>query len=125
MPGFGPTKVNLKLLLFLANFIVIALSIAGCSTHRVKERISYWESETGRYLPQGSTLQQAEEFFSSRGSKLMCCMRSPPQIPEAHYVLERKIGYALWMEYDVAVLVIVSDDQRVQSVKVQRWGVGL
>jgi hypothetical protein len=76
-------------------------------------------------LPPGSTLQQANEFFSSRGSSLRCCVRSPPQIPQAYYVLEHNVGFFLLTTYDVAVLVTLSDTDKVQSVKVQRWGVGL
>jgi hypothetical protein len=109
----------------LAIVFTVALSGAGCSTHRVKERMAYWETESSRYLPPGSTLQQAKDFFSSRGSSLLCCLRSPPQIPQAYYVLEHDVGFFLLTSYSVAVLVTLSDTDKVESVKVQRWGVGL
>jgi hypothetical protein len=106
-----------------ATFTLIAF-LAACSTVAVNQRVAYWQGETERYLSSSSTLAQAEEFFVARGLKLVCCVSQPPG-PAHHYALERSVGQLLWTEYHVAVLVELTDTQRVRSVRVERWGIGL
>ena len=55
---------------------------------------------------------------------MKCCTRQPPG-PEYHYMSERSVGRVLWTEYDVAVLVQFSAENKVVDVKFERWGVGL
>ena len=74
-------------------------------------------------LPLGSSLSEAQAFFSARGTTLLCCVRMPPQA-ERHYVLERRLGQGFMREYDLAVLVEFSPAGHVASLSVQRWGVG-
>lgn len=104
--------------------IVLLISAAGCTTARVDDRMAYWRAETERFLPVGATMQQANEFFHSHGLELTCCV-SGPQLDHAHMALERKAGRLLWTEYDVAILVDFSASQKVENVRIQRWGVGL
>jgi hypothetical protein len=90
----------------------------------VDRRVAYWKAETASGLPIGSTKEQAEAFFAARGAKLTCCV-TEPGVAKYYLVSERKVGYALWTEYDVVVLVELSPTGDVTSVSVQRWGVGL
>jgi hypothetical protein len=98
--------------------------LAGCSTTAVDARMTYWRTETAARLPLGATKAQAEEFFTARGAELKCCVTAPPG-PKFHFINERKVGHGFMMEYDVVVLVQISDADRVESVLVQRWGIGL
>jgi len=86
--------------------------------------MEYWTNETSRNLPPGSTLKQAEEFFSARGLRLSCCI-SGPDIKDAYVATERNVGRVLWTEYDVSIIVDVEKDGRVERTRVLRWGVGL
>jgi len=104
-------------------FLVITL-LSGCSTTAVDTRIHYWEKETSANLPIGSTKLQAQEFFRARGAELNCCVSAPPG-PSYHLMIERKVGHHFLMEYDVVVLVEISSAEKVASISVQRWGVGL
>jgi len=104
--------------------LLLCYLVLGCSTSRVDERIAYWTTQTTAHLPIGASKQQAEEFFSSRGASLQCCTRQPPG-PEYHYAHERNVGRVLWTEYDVAVLVQFSAEDKVVDVRFERWGVGL
>lgn len=103
--------------------MVLALTSAGCTTYKVDQRIAYWQAEVAQGLPMGALKADAEAFFAARGTPLICCVRS--EGPWYHMATERNVGRAIIMEYDVAVLVEIGDDQRVRSVRVQRWGVGL
>jgi hypothetical protein len=97
----------------------------GCSLDRVNERVSYWDAETRAHLPVGTSLADAEQFFATRGLTLTCCVSGPPGAPKYYSATERKVGRLLFTEYDVAILVALGDSQRVESVRVERWGVGL
>ncbi|MFA6443906.1 MAG: hypothetical protein WCV99_16330 [Sterolibacterium sp.] len=97
--------------------------LAGCSTARVDERMAYWKIETDAHLKVGTTRGQAEEFFAARNATLKCCTRQRPG-PDQYFVHERKVGHALWTEYDVAVLVEFSPAGEVSAVRIERWGVG-
>jgi hypothetical protein len=116
-----PQRLRLtQLLYFLA-----ALVVAGCSMDRVNERVAYWDTETHAHLPTGTTLADAKQFFASRGLALTCCVSGPPGAPKYYSAMDRKVGRSLFTEYDVAILVAMNDAQRVETVRVERWGVGL
>ena len=104
---------------------VATLLFQGCTTYLLEEHISYWKTETEKYLPVGSTLQEAQDFFAGRGIELRCCVSAPPEITNAYFALERKVGRVLWTQYDVAILVDVSETQKVERTRVQAWGMGL
>ena len=103
--------------------MAVCLLLAACSTSRVDERMSYWRAEVAGHLPVGTAKPQAEAFFAARGAKLECCVRSSG--PWLHFARERNVGRLLWTEYDVVVEVEFSADEKVASVSVRRWGVGL
>ena len=103
--------------------LLVSALVSACSTSRTDQRIAYWKVETAAHLPMGSPKRQAEDFFSSRGASLTCCMRQPPG-PDYHFAVERHVGSMLWMEYDVAVLVRFSAEGQVNEVKVERWSPG-
>jgi hypothetical protein len=105
-------------------FITILLLLSACSTARVDERLAYWHTETLERLPPGTTLQDAQAFFASRGLKLGCCVSSPPQIVNAYWASEPRVGRSFFMEYGIMILVHLSPDQKVEKVLVQRIGVG-
>jgi hypothetical protein len=106
-----------------ACYLLITL-LSGCATTAVDTRIHYWEKETSANLPIGSSKLQAQEFFKARSAELKCCVSAPPG-PTFHLVHERKVGHGFLMEYDVVVLVEISNTDQVAAVKVQRWGLGL
>jgi hypothetical protein len=87
--------------------------------------MSYWDAETHAHLPAGTSLADAEQFFATRGLTLACCVSGPPGASKYYAATERKVGRFLFTEYDVAILVALSGTQRVESVRVERWGVGL
>jgi hypothetical protein len=103
---------------------IFVMTLTACSTTAVDARMTYWRAETAAQLPLGATKAQAEEFFTARGAELKCCVAAPPG-PKFHFINERKVGHGFMMEYDVVVLVQISDADRVESVLVQRWGIGL
>jgi len=76
------------------------------------------------HLPAGTSLTDAEQFFASRGLSLKCCVQAPPG-PQYHFALERKVGYFVFTQYDVAILVAVDGTQHIKDAHVERWGVGL
>ncbi len=98
--------------------------LAACSTTAVDARMTYWRTETAARLPLGATKAQAEEFFTARGAELKCCVTAPPG-PKFHFINERRVGSGFLMEYDVVVLVEISASDKVTSVSVQRWGIGM
>lgn len=104
--------------------LFLTLLLAGCTTHRVDERILYWQAETSEHLKQGASLVQATNFFKSRGLELKCCINGP-DISNAYLAREKHVGRFLLVEYDVVILVSFSSTKEVEKVKVQRWGVGL
>lgn len=104
--------------------ILVAVLLAGCSTARVDERMSYWRTQTAAQLPAGTPKAQASAFFESRGVPLKCCV-SERRNQWLHFAAERGVGRSLWTTYDVVVLVELSADDRVTDIRVQRWGVGL
>lgn len=108
----------------LLSCILLAASISSCSIAAVNSRTAYWRAETDTHLPIGATKRQAEEFFAARGVELKCCVTAPPG-PTFHFTIERNVGRNFLMEYDVVVLVKISATERVESISVQRWGVGL
>lgn len=103
---------------------VLVLMLTGCSSTAVDARLKYWRTETAAQLPVGVSKRQAEEFFTARGVELKCCVTAPPG-PKLHFVNERKVGNGFMIEYDVVVLVEISAADKVESVSVQRWGIGL
>ena len=103
--------------------LVVGGVVTGCATARVDERIAYWNTEVAANLPIGASRQQAEGFFASRGTALKCCV-TPPNGKNYSLAFEHKVGRMLWMEYDVAVLVLFAPDDKVAEVSVERWGVG-
>jgi hypothetical protein len=101
------------------------LCLWSCTTGRVATRLSYWTSETRDHLPIGTKLPDAERFFEARGLQLRCCVSAEPDLPKSYFAVEHDVGRLLWMQYNVAVLVRISDAGQVESVRVQRWGLGL
>jgi len=104
--------------------IALLVGLSGCSTALVDERIAYWSTSAKESLPPGTTLQEAKNFFASKGLELRCCV-SGPDITDAYFTSERKVGRNFFVEYDVAIIVDITQDQRVERIRVQRWGVGL
>jgi hypothetical protein len=104
--------------------IAVSLALCSCSFGRVTDRMDFWSAATSAHLPPGTPLTDAKNFFSSQGLELKCCVRGP-DIDNAYFARERKVGRSLLVEYDVAILVDVSKDERIERVRVQRWGVGL
>ncbi|MRV76003.1 hypothetical protein GJ700_30245 [Duganella sp. FT92W] len=108
----------------IVSAVVSVLLLAGCSMARVYEREQYWTETTAARLPTGTPLADAKALFAANGLELKCCV-SGPEMTKAFYASERNVGRALIVEYDVVVVVDVSKDDRVEQVRVQRWGVGL
>jgi hypothetical protein len=103
--------------------LVVALTLlSSCTMGRVHDRMSYWTKQTHDNLPSGTSLADAEKFFTAHGLKLACCVLNPDK---QYFALERKVGRFFITEYDVAILVTLSDTQQVAAVEVERWGVGL
>ncbi len=103
--------------------ILVALLLSACSMERVSEREQFWRATTAARLPVGTPLVEAKALFAEHGLELKCCV-SGENMRDAHYAAERNVGRALITEYDVAVIVDVSKDEKVERVRVQRWGVG-
>jgi hypothetical protein len=103
---------------------VLTYAISGCSVSRVDNRVDYWQSISQTKLLPGTPLSEAQELFKAHGLELRCCT-SGPNIKNAYTAIERNVGRKLLVEYDVVVLVDVSPDQKIERVRVQRWGVGL
>ena len=91
---------------------------------RVDERQQYWTTTTAARLPVGTSHADADALFAANKLELKCCV-SGPDITKAYYASEKNVGRALITEYDVVILVDFSKDDRVERVRVQRWGVGL
>ncbi len=66
----------------------------------------------------------ASAVFKAQGVDLRCCT-SGPDFRDAYVAIERKVGRSFLIEYDVAVIVEVAPGEKIQRVRVQRWGVGL
>jgi hypothetical protein len=105
--------------------ILTLLCLWSCTTGRVAMRLSYWTSETRDHLPIGTELPDAERFFEARGLRLRCCVTAEPDVPKSYFAVEHNVGYLLWTEYSVAVLVRISATGQVENVRVERWGFGL
>jgi hypothetical protein len=105
--------------------LVVAVVGAGCSLNRVNERVAYWANETRQQLPLGTSLDDARHFFKARGLALNCCVSGPPGAEKYYFAAQRKVGRVLITEYDVVILVALDSAQRVEAVRVERWGVGL
>ena len=99
--------------------------LSGCSLGRVNDRMTYWTSEANSHLPAGTSLDDAQRFFETHGLHLRCCVSGPPGAARYYYATERKVGRFFFTEYDVAVLVALTPARSVESVRVERWGVGL
>lgn len=112
---------RLLALLMALSFLVV---LTACSTAAVNTRMDYWREAVNQQLPIGASKAQAEAFFAERGAALKCCV-SMSREKNFHYISERKVGYSLFMDYDVVVLVEFSSEEKVTSVKVQSWGIGL
>ena len=105
--------------------LATALVASGCSLGHVNARMAYWMSETKSHLPTGTALADAQSFFEARGLKLVCCVSGPAGAPRYYFALERRVGRFAFTEYNIAVLVALSPAQQVQSVRVERWRIGL
>ncbi|MGY1411078.1 MULTISPECIES: hypothetical protein [unclassified Luteimonas] len=103
--------------------LILLLMLTACDFGRSASRIAYWQSETEKYLPVGISKGDAEKFFHDRGLTLRCCM-SGPNIESAHAARERNIGRHFFMEYEANIIVDFKDD-KVDRVRVMRFGVGL
>jgi hypothetical protein len=103
--------------------VLLAL-LEGCTLGRVNDRVAYWDAETRQHLPSGTALSEAQQFFAARGLTLACCVSGPPGAAEYYFAKEGKVGRFFFTEYDVAVLVALSPSQQVETVRVERWGVG-
>ena len=119
-----PMCLRLARCLRLSLVVLLAL-VEGCTLGRVRDRMAYWDAETRQHLPPGTTLSEAQQFFATRGLALACCVSGPPGAAKYHFAKERKVGRFLFTEYDVAVLVALSPSQQVETVRVERWGMGL
>ena len=104
--------------------LALALPLVACTSYRVDQRLAYWRAETAAHLPVGTNKSEAEAFFAARGVTLRCCVSERPDQP-LHFIREADVGSALWMRYDVVVLVDFAGGPTVARVSVQRWGVGL
>jgi hypothetical protein len=110
---------------FLAGYFgTAALALAGCSMGRVNSRVAYWQKQTEIHVPAGTSLKDAQAFFSSQGLELRCCM-SGPDIQGAYSASERGVGRFGFTEYSVLIVADVSASQVVDRVRVLRIGVGL
>ncbi|MBC3874838.1 hypothetical protein [Undibacterium flavidum] len=110
--------------LFLSVTVLFLLALTACSTAAVNTRMQYWRDEVKLQLPIGTSKRHAEEFFATRGVKLICCV-SMSHDKKFHYINERKVASSLLMDYDVVVLLEISPEETVTSVSVQSWGIGL
>jgi hypothetical protein len=104
--------------------VLMVLLMCACSMGHVYEREQFWTATTAARLPLGTPLTEAKALFAANGLELKCCV-SGDGMNEAYYALERNVGRALITEYDVAVIIEVSKDEKVARVRVQRWGIGL
>jgi hypothetical protein len=110
---------------FFAGYVgAAALILAGCSMGRVNSRVAYWQMQTKVHVPAGTSLKDAQSFFSSRGLDLRCCM-SGPDIRDAYSASERDVGRFGFTEYSVVIVADVSASNVVDRVRVLRIGVGL
>jgi hypothetical protein len=107
------------------SLLVLVALLDGCSLGRVNERMAYWDAKTRQHLPPGTAFSEAQQFFATRGLTLACCVSGPPGAGKYYFAKERKVGRFFFTEYDVAVLVALSASQKVETVRVERWGVGL
>jgi hypothetical protein len=105
--------------------IATGLMLSACSHQNVAKREAYWRSEMDHHLPTGSSLTLAEEFFSQRGLRLVCCVDNLDGTKPKRYALERDVGRSLFMHYDVAILLETTPEENVSRVTVERWGIGL
>jgi len=44
------------------------LALSACANSNLDARLAYWQQETARGLPLGSSLSKAQAFFSARGT---------------------------------------------------------
>jgi hypothetical protein len=105
--------------------LLLTSAISGCSLGRVNQRMLYCEAEIRDHLPIGTPVGEAERFFDARGLKLTCCVSGPRGAPKFYFAKERQVGRFFFTEYDVVILVALSSSQRVESMRVERWGIGL
>ncbi len=110
---------------FTLSLVAVSTVLAACSLGRVNTRVTYWATETRAHLPVGASLDDVRRFFAARGLRMNCCVSAPPGGSRYYFALERKVGRFVFTEYDVAVLIAFTSDERVESVRVERWGVGL
>ena len=104
--------------------LATATLLASCTIGRVDTRMKYWQEQTDKNLPVGTPLADAQAFFTARGLNLRCCVDAEPTILKSWFASEPYVGRLLWMEYSVTVLVKMSPDDRVENVRVERWGAG-
>jgi hypothetical protein len=105
-------------------FGVAAFASVGCSMDRVNSRVTSWQKQIDAHVPAGTSLKDAQAFFSSKGLELRCCM-SGPNIHDAYAASERNVGRFAFTEYSVLIVADVSANQLIDRVRVLRIGVGL
>ena len=103
--------------------IALLLLLTACDFGRSTSRIVYWQDETSKNLPIGTSKSDAEKFFRDRGIELGCCI-SGPDMKNSYLATEKNIGRELFMEYNVTIVVDFKDD-KVARVRVMRLGAGL
>ncbi len=99
------------------------LAVCACSMDRVVEREQFWVKAAGEHLPPGTSRADATRFLAAHGLVLRCCVNGP-DIVQASMAREPGVGRALLVDYDVVLLLDFSNDDRLERVRVQRWGVG-
>ncbi len=110
---------------FILSLVAVATFLSACTLGRVNTRVTYWTTETHAHLPVGTSLDDAQRFFATRGLSMRCCVSGPPGASRYYFATDRRVGRFIFTEYDVAVLISFTSDERVESVRVERWGVGL
>ena len=102
----------------------LALIVASCTSSRVDERMTYWSKVVANQVRAGSTIEGAKSVIAAQGLTLTCCV-SGPDNKQSYFALEKHVGRFLFTEYDIAVIVNVSNDNHVTDARVERWGLGL
>jgi hypothetical protein len=107
-----------------AIFLTLVISLSGCTIGRVNARVAFWQEQTEKHVPAGTSVGEAQRFFASQGLDLRCCM-SGPDIHNAYSAAERNIGRFVFTEYSVLIVADVSANQTIDRIRVLRIGVGL
>ena len=117
-------STQLKRLLMIGAGFALAFCLAACDFGKSASRIEYWQNETARQLPVGTSKADAEKFFRDRGLRLGCCISGKADMVNSHLAKEKNIGRELFTQYDAAIVVDFEQD-KVARVSVLRFGIGL